>query len=554
MFRKKIDLEKMEQTRKEGMTNLSDLNKILTTKGYAIRKDFLTEEQTQKIQDELFVTPRVNQKFLRQADKDALSFKVYRESPTRYYVPRAWGRQEFGKEEANVVPEGEPLRSDLHFSGKPYDYQKAVVDQFLFAGSNGLICVPCGRGKTFMAIWTALRIGKKFLVVVDKEFLMNQWKGELEALVPGIRVGILQEDKCQVGEETILGKKLGISELKERCKQKGLRVGGKRDELVQRLREQDDSFEDVEKQTIRYDCTIAMIQTLLQRDFPSNLFDTFGFSIFDECHHLGAQHFSKVFTKIQTRHALGLSATPERDDGLTKVFEWNLGKPVYWEKTREPDPDVIVKPLYIEFEDEAYTHLPLDWRKEVVLPRLLTQILEYAPRTKLIVDCILDLCKHEERRVLVLSERISHLESIEAGLKSSGYSMSYYIGGMKEEEREAGAATAKVLLASYAMASEAMNIKTLNSVVLASPRKKVEQSTGRILRIRAHERKISPVIVDVVDGHDMYKGQFRKRMIYYRKCKYTIQDSKKQEPVEGVEIRHADENGCLFADSEKEED
>lgn len=131
--------------------------------------------------------------------------------------------------------------------------------------------------------------------------------------------------------------------------------------------------------------------------------------------------------------------------------------------------------------------------------------------------------------------------------------MSYYIGGMKEEEREGGAATAKILLATYAMASEAMNIKTLNSVVLASPRKKVEQSTGRILRIRAHERKVSPVIVDVIDSHDMYRGQYRKRLAYYRKCNYTIQDNKKEKEVaEGVEIRAADENGCLFADSEED--
>jgi hypothetical protein len=61
--------------------------------------------------------------------------------------------------------------------------------------------------------------------------------------------------------------------------------------------------------------------------------------------------------------------------------------------------------------------------------------------------------------------------------------MSYYIGGMKEDVRESGAVSARVLLASYAMASEAMNIKSLNAVVLASPRKNVEQSTGRILRV-----------------------------------------------------------------------
>jgi superfamily II DNA or RNA helicase len=531
--------------------NPSEMNRLLTTKGYAIRKDFLTSQQTEELREALSVSPIVNQKFMKQSDRDALSFRLFKESSTRFYIPRAWGRQRFGEEESNLVPEGTPLRSELQFTGNPYDYQTAIVDQFLFAGKNGLICVPCGRGKTFMAIWTALRIGKKFLIIVDKEFLMNQWKGELEALVPGIQIGILQEDRCEIEEKTNLGKAMTVEQLKAICRERKLKIGGGRQELIDRIKGQDPSFEDREIRHVKFDCTIAMIQTLVQRDFAPNLFDSFGFTIFDECHHLGAQHFSKVFNKIQTRCALGLSATPTRDDGLTKVFEWHLGKPVYWEKTRDPDPDVVVKPLYISFQDEAYTKLPLDWRKEVVLPRLLTQIIEYAPRTQKIVEMILELCTHEERRVLVLSERINHLESIETGLKPSGYSMSYYIGGMKEEEREAGAATAKVLLATYAMASEAMNIKTLNSVVLASPRKKVEQSTGRILRIRATERKIAPVIVDVIDAHDMYKGQYRKRLAYYHKCKYTIQDTKKeQEVAEGVDIRKPDENGCLFDDSD----
>ena len=94
---------------------------------------------------------------------------------------------------------------------------------------------------------------------------------------------------------------------------------------------------------------------------------------------------------------------------------------------------------------------------------------------------------------------------------------------MKEEVREAGAATARILLASYAMASEAMNIKTLNAVILASPRKSIEQSTGRILRVRPDQRQVAPVIVDIVDKHSMYQSQWRKRLAYYKKCAYQIE-------------------------------
>ena len=529
------------------LTTLSDLNRVLTAHGYAIKKSSLTPIATQSLRKALTVSPTVNTKFQRAGPP--ASFTVFTESPSRFYVPRCWGKDTYGLAEAESIPEGKPLKETLHFIGKPYDYQKVIVDQFIQGetNGNGLICVPCGRGKTFMAIWIAMRISKKFLIVVDKEFLMNQWKGELESLVPGIQVGILQEDKCQIGEETLVGKPLGIADLKVLCKEKGLKVGGKRDELVARLKEQNPEFQDIEKKTVSYDCTIAMIQTLVQRDFPPSTFKDFGFTIFDECHHLGASNFSRALLKVQTKHMLGLSATPTRDDGLTKVFEWFLGKPVYWEKTREPDPQVVVRKELFSTDDENYNKVPTDYKGEPVLARLLTKVVECEERNKHITKVITGVAQDERRRILVLSERIGHLESLEKLLKPSGLSMSYYVGGMKEEEREAGARTARILLASYAMASEAMNIKHLNCVVMASPRKKVEQSTGRILRVQKDQREVNPLIIDVVDSHGMYMGQWRKRLQYYKKCKYRIQigdqaESETSEP----ETSQEKESECLI--------
>jgi superfamily II DNA or RNA helicase len=352
------------------------------------------------------------------------------------------------------------------------------MDQFMEKGANGLICVPCGKGKTFMALGIAARIGKRFLVVVDKEFLMNQWRGEMEALLPGIRVGIVQGPKREIDPA-------------------------------------------------KYDCSICMIQTICGQgqDIPDGLFSDYGFTIFDECHHLGAQHFSKTLQRIQTRSMLGLSATPTREDGMSKVFTWFLGEPVYWEKTREPDPTVEVKGVFVETKDETYNTVPTDWRGEVVMARMLGNVLGCDERNREILRWILRLCEEPSRRVLVLSERIGHLERIEELVKEANATLTtaYYVGGMKEAVREEGAAAARILLASYAMASEAMNIKTLNAVILASPRKSVEQSTGRILRVRPDQRKLPPVIVDIVDEHSMYQSQWRKRLTYYRKCAYQVE-------------------------------
>jgi superfamily II DNA or RNA helicase len=297
-----------------------------------------------------------------------------------------------------------------------------------------------------------------------------------------------------------------------------------------------------------------MIQTIVQREFPENTFEGFGFTIFDECHHLGASNFSRALLKVQTKYMLGLSATPKRDDGLTKVFEWFLGKPVYWEKTRDPDPQVIVRCEQIRSNEPEYATVPTDYRGEMVMARLLTNVIDYAPRTQKIADIIVELAENPKRRILVLSERITHLEALEALLKPKGLTMSYYIGGMKEEVREAGAQTARVLLASYAMASEAMNIKSLNTVILASPRKKVEQSTGRILRIKPDQREVHPVIVDVVDMHGVYQSQWKKRAMYYRKCAYKIQQGSHEpaaeEEKEQREEANQEPSGCLIMDDD----
>ena len=526
--------------------HLQNTNKVLTHLGYAIKKSSLSLKETQDLRKELTVAPNVGGKFAKQGE----SFTVFLESGSRFYVPRAWAKEKYGEAQENILVSGDLMREDLTFVGKPYDYQTAIVDKFLNSGSNGLICVPCGRGKTFMAIQIAARLRRRFMIVVDKEFLLQQWSGELQSLMPGIRIGIIQENKKQIVSETIMPKEKTIPELKDLARAAGLKVGGNRDELIHRLTEAGLEVQG-KPEVVEFDCCIAMIQTLVQREFSENDFRGFGLTIFDECHHLGAGHFSRALLKVQTKHMLGLSATPTRDDGLTKVFEWFLGKPVYWEKQREADPDVIVRKIKFNTDDPAYSDVPTDTRTgDTILARLLTQVVECEARNETIDGIMADLVKEKGRRILVLSERKSHLERIERGLPA-GTSVGYYIGGMKEEVREEGARTAQVLLGTYAMASEAMNIKTLNTMVMASPRKKIEQSTGRILRTRKDDRGgIEPLIVDIVDSHSVYQGQWLKRKTYYRKCAYNIEGDVKGKRGASAEAE-ADTpapSGCLIMD------
>ena len=449
---------------------------VLTTHGYAVLKASLSPDQTLMIRKGLTVKPKAMDRYA-VADTE---FPVYLESATRLYLPRMWARDTLGPAASSVMENGVKLPATLTFAGKPYEYQENIIKMFLDADANGLICVPCGKGKTFMALAIAFRLGVRFMVVVDKEFLLDQWAGEMRSLLPGIRIGRFQAAKAEVDPG-------------------------------------------------QFDCTICMIQTIVQRQIPESMLRSYGFTIFDECHHLGAKHFSKVLSKLQTKHMLGLSATPTRDDGLTKVFEWHLGKPVYWEKKREADETVSVEIMRFSCDEIQYSDTPVNFRGEVILARLLTQIVSFQKRNVFIADRLKGLIDDPNRRILVLSERIGHLEALETLLKPKvaelGRTMGYYIGGMKTATRELAASEAQILWATYAMASEAMNIKTLNTVLMASPRRKIEQSTGRILRQRPEERSVDPLIIDVVDSHRPLQGQARQRILYYKKCGYKVNDS-----------------------------
>jgi hypothetical protein len=127
---------------------------------------------------------------------------------------------------------------------------------------------------------------------------------------------------------------------------------------------------------------------------------------------------------------------------------------------------------------------------------------------------------------------------------------------MKEHIREEGAKTAQVLLGSYAMASEAMNIKTLNTIVLASPRKKIEQSVGRILRQRPSERSVHPLIVDIIDSHGTFRRQFTKRRAFYTQCGYKIERIflKKQNKEKAQEEEDTGDSESVGSDTDSDEE
>jgi superfamily II DNA or RNA helicase len=150
---------------------------------------------------------------------------------------------------------------------------------------------------------------------------------------------------------------------------------------------------------------------------------------------------------------------------------------------------------------------------------MITKLCEYGPRSDFIIRVIKDLLEEEpEKQIMVLCHNRSLLTYLYEGITYRKFAtIGYYVGGMKQEKLQE-TESKQVVLATYAMAAEALDIKTLSTLIMITPKTDITQSVGRILRMK-HE---NPIIVDIIDSHDVFKNQWIQRRRFYKKCNYRI--------------------------------
>ena len=77
----------------------------------------------------------------------------------------------------------------------------------------------------------------------------------------------------------------------------------------------------------------------------------------------------------------------------------------------------------------------------------------------------------------------------------------------------------QVILGTYPMSSEGLDIPSLDAVIFTTPKSSIEQSIGRITR-KNHEK--TPVAYDIVDQFSLFPRQFDKRLRVYKKLEYDV--------------------------------
>ena len=236
--------------------------------------------------------------------------------------------------------------------------------------------------------------------------------------------------------------------------------------------------------------------------------------IVHNCHHICSRTFSTLFYKVQPKYLLGLSATPERKDGLSKVLYWFLGPQIVNIK-RETDKPVI---SFIFNNTEGYQE-KFNRLGKVNIPEMITDLSLKSERNKLIVDLASNLIK-ESRKILILSERRDQCEYFCNRLKEKEISTGLYLGGMKTLDRE-NSVVCKIIVGTYQAAGEGFDVADLDTLILATPKSDVEQAVGRILRQRnANE----PLVIDIVDSFSIFKGQYYKRRKFYKSRQFLIKN------------------------------
>jgi len=439
----------------------------LGKKGYSILKSDLTIKEELFIRNELTVKP-----YLPKSPIKSESFPIYRESSKKYYVPRYFGTDNFGEFSENKISLGDDI--NIEFKGELKDFQTNIVNKYITAvkdSGGGLLDVEPGKGKTVMALYIISKIKKKTLVIVHKSFLLNQWVERIQQFLPDARVGKIQGQIIDIENKDIV---------------------------------------------------IGMLQSLSQKEYPDTLFDCFGLSIYDETHHLGAEVFSRSMMKAITNYTLGLSGTMQRKDGLTKVFKMFLGDVIHKEKTNTKEHKVLVKAIRYSVDDDDYNEIKYDYRGNPLYSTMISKLCNYNHRSEFILKVLeKELNKNKEQQIMILAHNKSLITYLYKAVEHRNIaSVGYYIGGMKEEDLKKSE-NKKIIIATYAMASEGLDIKSLTTLLMASPKTDVCQSVGRILRTK----HTNPLVIDIIDSHVIFEKQWYKRRQYYMKQKYSIMSS-----------------------------
>ena len=355
----------------------------------------------------------------------------------------------------------------------------------------GIFVLPCGLGKTELALECVNRLQQKTLFITHTTDLVKQAKERADTKMI-CKTSLITDGKCDTSGDIVFS-------------------------TVQTL--------------------IKFIESGKVRQ------DEFGMIIIDECHRTSAnpeslQMFRTCIEYFAARYRLGLTATLHRADGLQDCITKIIGDIIY-EIKKDKEEYVCV------YEEKELLRFPVN---SFQVPAEITVIetdydisdrdvysadggtLQYS---KLISDIANDKKRNElilrtlktiNGSTIVLSDRVDQLKylcsQVENGVQIDGSTPKKQREKALEDARNG---KYKYLFASYALAKEGLDVKILSNLVMATPVRDfaiVTQSIGRIQR--PYEGKTKASVYDFVDPVGMLHGFFTDRRRTYKKNNWEM--------------------------------
>jgi len=368
---------------------------------------------------------------------------------------------------------GDPV--DVNFFGELTDAQHQVA-KVILEHNNGVIVAPPGFGKTVLGTYLIAARKCSTLILVHRQPLLAQWRSQI-----GI---FLNRDEKSIGQ-----------------------IGGGKRKLTGQV-------------------DVAMLQSLSRKNTVDDIVADYGQVIIDECHHLPAISFERILSEIKAKYVVGLTATPQRRDGLQPIIHMQVG-PIRF----KVDPrGQLAKRTFEHRLVVRETGFDLPMREsELTIQEIYSLLAANEKRNEQIIDDVLQAME-EGRSPILLTERKKHLEYLHQRLKGFVRHIVVLQGGqsakvrLKVQEQLASIPIdeERLLLATGRYIGEGFDDARLDTLFLSLPvswKGTLVQYTGRLHRLHPGKRQVQ--IVDYVDSKvPMLARMFEKRLSAYRAMGY----------------------------------
>lgn len=418
--------------------------------------------------------------------------KLYNEYNGSLYLPIGFLNTlyEYHSITSDYVDYSVVKKIDISSDIKLRDYQELAtpsIEKYM----SGIFLLPCGLGKTELALECVNRLKQKTLWLTHTTDLVKQAKERADSKMK-CKTSLITDGKCDISGDIVF----------------------------------------------------STIQTLIKFIENGTLKqDDFGMIIVDECHRVAVnpgtlQLFRTCVEYFAARYRLGLTATLHRADKLEECITRIIGDVIYEIKQDKND-------YVCCYEDKELLRFPIDSFQvpakinvirsdyyigdkdvfsadggTVIFSRLITDISNDKGRN----DLIIKMLKEIKGSTIILSDRVEQLKylcsMVEGGVEIDGSTPKKKREKALEDARNG---KYKYLFASYSLAKEGLDVKILSNLVMATPVKDfaiVQQSIGRIQR--PYENKTIANVYDFIDDVGLLNKFFVDRRRTYRKNNWEI--------------------------------